>query len=212
MNTAVNCIDYGPSDLPTEYEDFPAAAKRASEFSPTFGASVATGLLCALWEAEPDPLAAPDDTGAPPILVISTTGDPATPYEWGVAVARQLGNAALLTYRGEGHTVYGGQDACVDAAVDAYLIDLELPDEGAECGDGPPPPNVSSPSTPAPGSTPAPPPGRPGNGLGADEPHQTDLQVADDGGVMWLAFGMVVIAGFAVAAAGVVVYAGVRRF
>ena len=42
--------------------------------------------------------------GLPPILVVSTTNDPATPYQAGVDLAKQLGGA-LLTFEGTQHTV-----------------------------------------------------------------------------------------------------------
>ena len=45
--------------------------------------------------------------------MISTTNDPATPYQAGVDLARQLGGT-LLTYEGTQHTVAFNGDACVD--------------------------------------------------------------------------------------------------
>ena len=68
---------------------------------------------------------------APP-LVVSVTGDPATPYEAGVQLARQLGGA-LLTYDGTQHTVVFQGQQCVDDYATAYLIDGTLPPEGARC-------------------------------------------------------------------------------
>jgi hypothetical protein len=64
---------------------------------------------------------------------VSTTGDPATPYESGVRVADQLERGVLITNVGEGHTAYAQGDACVDDLVNAYLLDLALPPEGARC-------------------------------------------------------------------------------
>lgn len=135
-NLAVNCVDSGPSKLPVRWADYPAAAARFAAVSPRFGPAVAVGLSCANWAAPPDPTSPPAATGAPPILVVSTTGDPATPYEWGVAVARQLPGAALLTFDGEGHTAYSSGDRCVDNAVDAYLVQLKVPAPGAACPSG----------------------------------------------------------------------------
>ena len=81
--------------------------------------------VCAFWPAEPTwtphELDIPDLTA--PILVISTTGDPATPYEDGVRLADQLG-ADLLTYTGDRHTAFlGAGSSCVDQVVLAYLKD-----------------------------------------------------------------------------------------
>jgi hypothetical protein len=57
------------------------------------------------------------------VVVVGTTGDPATPYAWSVALADQLEKGVLVTYRGDGHTVYRtGASACVRKVVDAYLI------------------------------------------------------------------------------------------
>jgi pimeloyl-ACP methyl ester carboxylesterase len=66
-------------------------------------------------------------------LVVGTTYDPATPYRGAQALVRELGNARLLTMRGDGHTAYGGNSACIDDAVNAYLIDRTLPPEGTVC-------------------------------------------------------------------------------
>src|SRR5262249_1505722 len=73
--------------------------------------------------------------GAPPILVVGTTRDPATPYSWAVAVSQQLESATLLTHEGEGHTAYRNGDGCTDIAVDDYLLDLKVPAKGTICGD-----------------------------------------------------------------------------
>jgi pimeloyl-ACP methyl ester carboxylesterase len=70
---------------------------------------------------------------ATPALVIHSTHDPATPYQWGKRVVRQLGNARLLTYRGDGHGVITGLDGCVAAALVAYLEDGTVPQPGASC-------------------------------------------------------------------------------
>jgi hypothetical protein len=65
--------------------------------------------------------------------VVSTTGDPATPYEAGVRTAERLESGVLLTYEGEGHTVVGNGVACIDDAVARYLVDLEPPEDGTTC-------------------------------------------------------------------------------
>jgi hypothetical protein len=65
--------------------------------------------------------------GAAPILVVGTTGDPATPYQWAVELADQLESGVLLSYEGEGHTAYNKSNACVNDAVEAFLIDGTVP-------------------------------------------------------------------------------------
>ena len=61
------------------------------------------------------------------------TGDPATPYEWSVALAEQLESGVLLTYEGEGHTAYGRSNQCIIDAVDGFLVDGVMPAEGTRC-------------------------------------------------------------------------------
>ncbi|MGW4214618.1 alpha/beta hydrolase [Lentzea sp. NPDC004789] len=88
---------------------------------------------CAFWPAphtsEPHP---PKVQGLPQVLVISTTGDPATPYQSGVDLSRALG-ARLLTYNGNQHTAFLAGIACVDGVGTNYLADLRLPETDATC-------------------------------------------------------------------------------
>jgi hypothetical protein len=74
----------------------------------------------------------PADVGAPPIVVVGTRHDPATPYAGAVAMARVLGSGHLLTWNGHTHTAYGQSD-CINRLVDKYLLDLTLPAEGTVC-------------------------------------------------------------------------------
>lgn len=125
---AVNCSD-SPSPRGVE------AYVEAGEESPIFGPSLAWGALpCAFWPEEAvydgGPLDAP---GAPPIMVVGTTRDSATPYAWAEALAGALESGFLVTRDGDGHTGYRMGDACVDRMVDAYLIDLEVPRDGMAC-------------------------------------------------------------------------------
>jgi pimeloyl-ACP methyl ester carboxylesterase len=95
-----------------------------------------TELAWGLWPVTPRGVfrgpfeAAPD---GPTALVVATTYDPATPYRGSVRLTRDLGNARLLTMRGDGHTAYDGNSPCIDAAVDAYLEDGVVPAEGTTC-------------------------------------------------------------------------------
>ena len=73
-------------------------------------------------------------TPAPPgtVVVVSTTHDPATPYQAGVDLARQLGGP-LISFDGTQHTVVFDGNQCVDAAVMRYLLDLTLPPPNLRC-------------------------------------------------------------------------------
>jgi pimeloyl-ACP methyl ester carboxylesterase len=66
-------------------------------------------------------------------LVVATTYDPATPYRGAKGLVRDLGNARLLTMNGDGHTAYGRNSACIDAAVQAYFDAGTLPAAGTVC-------------------------------------------------------------------------------
>ncbi|MDT0300592.1 alpha/beta hydrolase [Streptomonospora wellingtoniae] len=129
---AVNCSD---RQSPRDIGAFDEAAERADKTAPLFGAPLTWGgLTCAYWPeeavAEPEPLDAP---GAPPILVVGTTRDSATPYEWARQMAGELESGVLLTREGDGHTAYGRGSDCVDSAVDTYLLRGEPPEKGTVC-------------------------------------------------------------------------------
>jgi pimeloyl-ACP methyl ester carboxylesterase len=91
-------------------------------------------VVCARWPVpasrRPAPVRA---AGSPPILVIGTTGDPATPYAWAQSMADQLESGHLLTFEGEGHTAYGRGSECVDAVVDDFLVEGMVVEDGATC-------------------------------------------------------------------------------
>ncbi|MBE1501468.1 pimeloyl-ACP methyl ester carboxylesterase [Amycolatopsis lexingtonensis] len=70
--------------------------------------------------------------GAPPLLMVSSRHDPATPYAWSQTAARQSGST-LLTYDGWGHGAYFKNSQCVTKATDDYLISGKLPAKGTHC-------------------------------------------------------------------------------
>lgn len=132
-NAAVNCLD-----LPAAYNS-PAEVERAlpqfEKASPVFGRALAwSSLNCAYWPVRatggPHRIEA---KGAAPIVVVGTTRDPATPYRWARGLASQLSSARLLTYDGDGHTAYGRGSACVDSAINAYLLRGTPPVDGKRC-------------------------------------------------------------------------------
>jgi len=132
LNSAVNCLDYVNERDPLHYREL---ADEFAVHAPFFGESFAQfGLFCAFWEADPKPLRTPTAAGAPPIVVIGNTGDPATPYKWAVALASQLESGVLVTNDQEGHTAYRSGSNCIDEMVNAYLIDLTAPEDGKRCG------------------------------------------------------------------------------
>jgi pimeloyl-ACP methyl ester carboxylesterase len=100
---------------------------------PLFGTSLAVGLLsCAVWPVKRDPYPTGKAVGAPPIVVVGTVNDPATPYEQTAKLANMLGVGTVVTWQGEGHTAYP-QTSCIRASIDAYLINLTVPAAGLTC-------------------------------------------------------------------------------
>jgi pimeloyl-ACP methyl ester carboxylesterase len=129
---AINCVDYAYDDDPAVMRD---QAAQIEAMAPTIGTYMAYGdISCANWPytftGERDEINA---AGAPPILVIGTTNDPATPYVWAERLAEQLDSGQLITYEGEGHTAYNKSNACVNDAVDEYLIDGTVPTSDPMC-------------------------------------------------------------------------------
>jgi pimeloyl-ACP methyl ester carboxylesterase len=130
---AIDCLDHPVDRNPSSYS---ALASSVGQSAPVFGPLLAWGLLgCATWPVLPTRTpAAASDPGAPPILVVGTTGDPVTPYAWAEALAGQLTGGVLLTWRGASHvaTFYS---PCVRAASQAYLVAGTLPAPGTTCTD-----------------------------------------------------------------------------
>ncbi|NJP99046.1 alpha/beta hydrolase [Streptomyces zingiberis] len=132
-NPAVNCLD-----LPASFRSPAEVRKQLASFreaSPVFGEGLAwSALNCGYWPVKatgkPHRIEA---RGAAPILVVGTTRDPATPYVWSRALAAQLDSGTLLTYDGDGHTAYGRGSACVDRAINTYLLKGEAPANGTRC-------------------------------------------------------------------------------
>ena len=129
---AVNCLDHNDyipsSQVPSHFDDFEKA-------SPTFGRIFAYGLsTCASWPVKSgSTTTALDAAGAPPIVVVGTTRDPATPYEQAVTLAKQLESGVLVSRDGDGHTGFQQGNECVDGAIEGYLVGGDVPEDGLSC-------------------------------------------------------------------------------
>ena len=113
-----------------------AQYEEAQEITPTFASAASLDVICTAWGhySETDPL--PQNVhaeGAAPILVVGTTGDPATPYKWAEALAEQLDSGQLLTWQGNAHCAYGRGSSCITKAVDGFLLDGQLPEDNLTC-------------------------------------------------------------------------------
>jgi pimeloyl-ACP methyl ester carboxylesterase len=139
---ATNSLDafYGISCLDRDDPKGVDATQRLADdltenVSRTFGAFLAWGNTpCQSWTI--DPTSTPGRIaaeGAGPILVVGTTRDPATPYEWSEALAEQLSSGTLLTYDGDGHTAYRSGSECIDRVVDRLLLSGTAPEGDVRC-------------------------------------------------------------------------------
>jgi pimeloyl-ACP methyl ester carboxylesterase len=129
---AIGCLDY-----PTQTDPAVIASESAQlvEAAPTLTRpSVIGDVTCENWPFR-NRAAPPVVTGAgaSPLLILSSTGDPATPYQWGVALSKQLESARLVTRRGEGHTAYNRGIPCIDTTVDRYFVSGTVPKKDPEC-------------------------------------------------------------------------------
>ncbi len=128
----INCLDYNSLQTRKEMQKLGEELKKVA---PVFGQRMAySDLACSRMPfgpvRKPGKIAA---EGADPILVVGTTGDPATPYKWSESLAEQLSSGTLLTLVGEGHTAYGGPNQCINQAVDKYLLKGKVPEKGTRC-------------------------------------------------------------------------------
>ncbi|MFS0886821.1 alpha/beta hydrolase [Aeromicrobium sp. 179-A 4D2 NHS] len=129
---AVNCLD--TDDAPDAAET-KALIPEFREVSPVFGAALGWGVMaCHDWPIEAQhPQQPVRAEGAPPILVVGTTRDPATPYAWSQAMAEQLESGVLLTREGDGHTAYTSGNECIQDAVNDYFRTGKPPKDGTVC-------------------------------------------------------------------------------
>lgn len=131
---AISCADSRARPTAAEAR---ALLPEFEKLSPVFGAFLAwdTAGWCSGWpvkgEHDTPEASAP---GAGPVLVVGTTGDPATPYEGARKMADELGKGVgiLLTNKGEGHGAYG-RNTCVTSTVDTYFLDGKVPADGTTC-------------------------------------------------------------------------------
>ncbi|MEU0495770.1 alpha/beta hydrolase [Mycobacterium sp. NPDC006124] len=132
--TAIRCVD---SPYPTDPAVWAEADRQGRAAAPFMSYGEFTGIAprdaCAMWPVPPTsaPYAA-TSPGPGKVVVVSTTHDPATPYQAGVDLAREM-DASLITFDGTQHTVVFNGDACVDSAVVRFLVDLVPPATDLRC-------------------------------------------------------------------------------
>ena len=129
---AINCLDYPVESDPAVLE---AQADQLREAAPYTARPSGDGdLVCMNWPYPPKLNKGPvRGEGANPVVILGTTGDPATPYNWSVSLNEQLENSVLLTLVGEGHLAYDERVTCINDPVDTYFVTGDLPEDGITC-------------------------------------------------------------------------------
>ncbi len=135
--TAATCVDGDFADDPAttleRLAEIDAAAPILGKFF-AYDDFAVLDIACSNWPVPradlPTSFAA---EGAPPILVIGTTNDPATPYAWSQALASQLSSGVMISYEGEGHTVYNQGVTCIDDTIDAFMVNGTVPAADPMC-------------------------------------------------------------------------------
>ncbi|SNS64134.1 alpha/beta hydrolase fold [Micrococcales bacterium KH10] len=129
---AISCLE---PRISADSENLAELQAQILEVAPTLGATwPIEAVQCAQWPAsvpsQDFDLTAP---GAQAIMVIGTTGDPATPYEWAQGLAQVLESGFLVTYDGDGHGAYGASNQCITETVDDFLLEGIVPTAEVSC-------------------------------------------------------------------------------
>jgi hypothetical protein len=131
--TSIGCVDDKPVTDPAVVLEADKRSRAAAPFRDDGHGPNPARDPCAFWPvpntSEPH---MPHVVGLPQVMVISVTGDPATPFQAGVNLAKAL-NARLLTVQGNQHTVALQGTQCVDDIVTKYFTDLTLPPDNSHC-------------------------------------------------------------------------------
>jgi pimeloyl-ACP methyl ester carboxylesterase len=120
----IDCLDFAENRSVAQMK---VDAQAFAEQAPLFGPYLAYGgLVCQYFDKAKETKVVPAKT-ANPIVIIGTTGDPATPYEWAQGLHKILTNSVLISLTGDGHTGQGQGNKCVDGQVDDFYLENKTP-------------------------------------------------------------------------------------
>jgi hypothetical protein len=126
----IDCLDFTD---PRSVAQIKSDAQSFAQQAPLFGPYLAySGLTCKYFDQTKATKIVPTKT-ANPIVIIGTTGDPATPYAWAQGLHKILTNSVLISLKGESHTGQGQGNTCIDNQVDALYLRGEIPKEKVFC-------------------------------------------------------------------------------
>jgi pimeloyl-ACP methyl ester carboxylesterase len=132
----IDCLDWPDT---RSIEKIKADAKRFGDAAPVFGPYLAYTNIACKYLTPPTKDKFTRTTNkitaikTAPIIVIGTTRDPATPYDWAVGLHKIFTTSTLISLDADGHTGQGRGSACVDDAVDIYLIQGKTPKKNLNC-------------------------------------------------------------------------------
>ena len=132
----IDCLDWPDT---RGIEKTKADAQRFTDAAPVFGPYLAyTNIACKfLTPPSKDKLTRTTNKitaiQTAPIIVIGTTRDPATPYDWAVGLHKIFTTSTLISLDADGHTGQGRGSACVDNAIDIYLLQGISPKKNLTC-------------------------------------------------------------------------------
>lgn len=126
---AINCADHG--ERPT-VEESDAEVDRILAVAPRIFPYTTGSYSCTFFPDALDPRVEITGEGAGPIVVVGTTGDPATPLESSQAMAAALEDGRLVVVEANEHTGYRSNQ-CVRDIIHDYLVGLVAPEDGTRC-------------------------------------------------------------------------------
>lgn len=128
----IDCLDFPES---RSINQIRRDGEKIALEAPVFGPYISLSGLTCKYLTSPTPTIIERTNTNATIVIIGTTGDPATPYAWAKGLGRLLTNSQLLTYVGDGHTGQGRGNACIDDAVNNFYLTGTLPAKNLRCTD-----------------------------------------------------------------------------
>lgn len=126
---AMACADWPDEGVAAAFTELEKVRAKA----PIVGRHMGVQPVCELWTAGSAPQLKITGQGAPPIVVVGTTGDSATPYQHAVTMAQQLESGTLVTFEGAGHGSILGPNACLADMARKFMVDGVVPADGLRC-------------------------------------------------------------------------------
>ncbi len=131
--TAVECAD---AKWPTSWRKWDRDNTRLHQEHPFLTwANAWMNLPCATWPVKQQtPLNVKTGKGLPPVLIVQSERDAATPYGGAVELHQRFKGSRLITEKDAGsHGVTGLTNPCVNTRVDAYLLSGKLDGTDVTC-------------------------------------------------------------------------------